>query len=96
MSRRNDANGDQAQNRLLPGVEGEMEARIEFVCAVNHNGEDISRDGPTITLNEKAWAYCSRGGFDKHRWERIPPQSISELRVKAHRTPQHVFADPGP
>lgn len=53
---------------------------IEFVCWLSHDGDDgRNRDGPTITLVEKTWAYCGAGGSDGHHWERIAPTSIVEL-----------------
>ena len=59
-------------------------ARIDFVCTSAHLGEGINRDGPTITLNEQRWAYCSRGGVLGHTWERIAPLTVDELAIKGH------------
>jgi hypothetical protein len=60
-------------------------ASIEFVCGSGHPGENINRDGPTITLHEGRWAYCRRGGVDGHSWEQVTPTTIAELTIGWHR-----------
>jgi hypothetical protein len=60
-------------------------ARIEFICTSAHEGEDINRDGPAITLNEHLWAYCSRGGLTDHVWQRIAPTTLDEIAIASHR-----------
>ena len=60
-------------------------AKIEFICASAHQGEDVNRDGPAITLNEKLWAYCGRGGISGHAWQRIAPTTLDELAIASHR-----------
>ena len=60
-------------------------AKIDFICASAHTGEDINRDGPAITLNDRLWAYCSRGGISGHLWQRIEPTTLDELAIASHR-----------
>jgi hypothetical protein len=61
-------------------------AKIQFVCNSAHQGEDVNRDGPAITLNESLWAYCSRGGLTGHVWQRIEPTTLDELAVASHHS----------
>jgi hypothetical protein len=60
-------------------------ASIEFICGVSHSGEDTNRDGPTITLNGRAWAYCAHGGIEAHEWHPIVPMTLDELQTGQHR-----------
>ena len=59
-------------------------ARIEFVCGAAHQGEDVNRDGPAITLNGHLWAYCPRGGITGHVWMRIAPATLEEIAISSH------------
>jgi hypothetical protein len=59
-----------------------MAAMIEFVCIASHK----SRGDPSITLEQKAWAYCSAGAADAHQWTRIDPTAIETLRSPAGNT----------
>jgi len=56
-----------------------MAALIEFVCIATHE----RRSDPSITLEQKSWAYCSWGALADHRWTRIDPTSIEALRSPA-------------
>jgi hypothetical protein len=55
-----------------------MAAMIEFVCIATH-----SRHGdPSVTVEQKAWAYCAAGGVDGHDWARIDPTGVETLRSR--------------
>jgi hypothetical protein len=56
-----------------------MAALIEFVCIATHK----TRTDPSITLEQRAWAYCSSGAADAHQWTRIDPTAIETLRSPA-------------
>jgi hypothetical protein len=56
-----------------------MAALIEFVCIATHE----RRSDPSITLEQKSWAYCSWGALADHQWTRIDPTSIEALRSSA-------------
>ena len=56
-----------------------MAALIEFVCIASHE----RRGDPSITLEQRAWAYCSYGAADAHQWTRIDPTAIETLRSPA-------------
>lgn len=63
---------------------------IRFICAMAHSGEDINRDAPTITINERLWAYCPRGGITGHAWQSITPMTIDQLEVGLHNAGRHL------
>ncbi len=56
-----------------------MAALVEFVCTASHD----RRGDPSVTLEEKAWAYCAAGGSEGHVWSRIDPTPIETLRSRA-------------
>jgi hypothetical protein len=56
-----------------------MAAMIEFVCIATHS----RHSDPSITVEQKAWAYCSAGGVDGHKWARIDPTGVEALRSPA-------------
>ena len=56
-----------------------MAALIEFVCTAAHE----HRSDPSITVEQKAWAYCPAGAADQHQWTRIDPTAIETLRSPA-------------
>ena len=60
-------------------------ASIEYVCGSAHQSENINRDGPTITLHEKRWAYCPRGDVDDHSWGQVTPTTVEALAIGWHR-----------
>ena len=56
-----------------------MAALIEFVCIATH-----PRHGdPSVTVEQKAWAYCAAGAIDAHEWARIDPTGVETLRSPA-------------
>jgi hypothetical protein len=59
-----------------------MAAMIEFVCTAQHD----RREEPSVTLEQKAWAYCSWGAITGHEWSRIDPTAIEALRSPAGRS----------
>jgi hypothetical protein len=64
---------------------------IEFVCIATH-----PRHGdPSVTVEQKAWAYCAAGAIDAHEWARIDPTGVETLRSPARNgrvqlLPDHV------
>jgi hypothetical protein len=55
-----------------------MAAPIEFVCIASHD----SRSDPSITLEQKRWAFCGAGAGDGHQWTRIDPTAVETLRSR--------------
>lgn len=66
-----------------------MAAMIEFVCIANHEG----RRDPSITLEQRAWAYCSAGAGSGHQWARIDPTAVETLRSRAGNGRPHLVPD---
>jgi hypothetical protein len=66
-----------------------MAALIEFVCTAAHE----RRSDPSITVEQKAWAYCPGGGTDQHQWTRIDPTAIETLRSPAANGHPQLVAD---
>jgi hypothetical protein len=66
-----------------------MAALIEFVCIASH----ASRSDPSITLEQRSWAYCAAGGGDGHQWARIDPTAIETLRSPAGNGSIHLSAE---
>jgi len=66
-----------------------MAALIEFVCIATHE----RRSDPSITLEQKAWAYCSWGAGTGHEWTRIDPTAIETLRSPAGNNWAHLVAE---
>jgi len=56
-----------------------MAALIQFVCTAAHE----RRSEPSITVEQKAWAYCPAGATDQHQWMRIDPTPVETLRSPA-------------
>jgi hypothetical protein len=65
-----------------------MAALIEFVCTAAHE----RRSDPSITVEQKAWAYCPAGATDQHQWTRIDPTAIETLRSPAGNGHPHLAA----
>ena len=65
--------------------------KFYMVCHARHDGSTtLNREGPTITLVTKEWAYCGRGATDGHDWRPLDvPLSLEELHAKGmtHRVP---------
>jgi hypothetical protein len=66
-----------------------MAAMIEFVCIATHEG----RSDPSITLEQRAWAYCAAGAADRHQWTRIDPTAIETLRSPSGNGRVHLVPD---
>ena len=66
-----------------------MAALIEFVCIATH----ARRGDPSITLEQRAWAYCAAGSNDGHQWTRIDPTAVETLRSPARNGRQHFTPD---
>lgn len=68
-----------------------MAALIEFVCIAKHE----RRDDPSITLEQRAWAYCTAGASDAHEWSRIDPTPVENLRLRPGNGRSHLVPDDG-
>lgn len=66
-----------------------MVALIEFVCIASHS----SRSDPSITLEQRSWAYCAAGSGDAHQWTRIDPTAIETLRSRPGNGGVHLAPD---
>jgi hypothetical protein len=66
-----------------------MAALIEFVCIASHG----SRNDPTITLEQKTWAFCAAGAGDAHQWTRIDPTAVETLRSRPANGGIHLLPD---
>jgi hypothetical protein len=68
-----------------------MAAMIEFVCIAVHE-----RHGdPSVTLEQRAWAYCAAGAADGHTWTRIDPTAVELLRSPSGNGRVHLTSDEG-
>jgi hypothetical protein len=63
-----------------------MAALIEFVCVADHK----VRTDPSITLEQRAWAYCGAGAGDAHRWARIDPTPVETVRSRPSTGRAHL------
>lgn len=66
-----------------------MAALIEFVCVAEHK----RRGDPSVTFEERAWAYCAAGAADGHEWARIDPTPVETLRSRPGNRRPHLVAD---
>jgi hypothetical protein len=66
-----------------------MAALIEFVCIGTHE----RRGDPSITFEQRAWAYCAAGGADGHKWSRIDPTAVETLRSRPGNGRPHLVSD---
>jgi hypothetical protein len=66
-----------------------MAALIEFVCTAAHE----RRSDPSITVEQRAWAYCPWGASDQHAWTRIDPTAVETLRSPAGNGHMHLVPD---
>lgn len=63
-----------------------MAALIEFVCVAEH----AVRTDPSITLEQRAWAFCAAGASDAHEWARIDPTAVETVRSRASTGRAHL------
>jgi hypothetical protein len=68
-----------------------MAAMIEYVCIANHE----RRGDPSVTLEQRAWAYCAAGARDGHQWARIDPTAVETLRSRAGNGRPQLVPDEG-
>lgn len=68
-----------------------MAALIEFVCIADHG----ARSDPSITLEQRAWAYCAAGAADAHNWSRIDPTPVETLRSRPGNGRPHLVGNEG-
>jgi hypothetical protein len=66
-----------------------MAALIEFVCIATHE----HRSDPTITFEQRSWAYCAAGAGRDHQWTRIDPTAVEVLRSSSGNGRQHLVPD---
>lgn len=66
-----------------------MAALIEFVCIAEHG----TRSDPSITLEQRAWAYCTAGAGEGHQWKRIDPTAVETVRSRPGNGRPHVGLD---
>jgi hypothetical protein len=53
-------------------------ALIEFVCIGKHE----SRGDPSVTMEQRAWAYCASGAPEGHQWTKIEPTAVEIVRSR--------------
>ncbi len=58
---------------------------MAYICVATHESEVAGREGPTITLVERAWAYCRRGGFADHHWQHLAGDGLPLHELAAGR-----------
>lgn len=57
-------------------------ALIEFVCTESHETDTVvPQAGPNVTLYHAKWAFCQRGGIEKHSWSAIDPTDVEVLKA---------------
>ena len=66
-----------------------MAAMIEFICIAGHE----RRGDASVTLEQRAWAYCAAGAPDGHKWTRIDPTAVETLRSPAGNGHMHFTSD---
>ena len=67
-------------------------AVIEWICKSDHV-LDSGREVATVTVYERRWAFCGRGGSDEHDWQEIKASPVEWVRV-VHR-PSEVAVSSG-
>jgi hypothetical protein len=55
-----------------------MAALIEFVCIGKHE----SRGDPSVTVEQRVWAYCASGAPSGHQWTKIEPTAVETVRSR--------------
>lgn len=66
-----------------------MAALIDFVCIADHG----KRKAPFVTIEQRAWAYCSSGGTQDHMWTRIDPTALETIRSRSGSGKPHLAPD---
>ena len=66
-----------------------MAALIEFVCIASH----ARRGDPSITFEQRSWAYCAAGAGDGHEWAPIHPTAVETLRSRLSNGSIHLTAE---
>ena len=68
-----------------------MAALIEYVCTAQHD----RREDASVTLVQKAWAYCPLGASTAHEWKRIDPTPVEKMRSRPGNGGAHLAVDKG-
>ena len=68
-----------------------MAALIEYVCTEQHG----RREEPSVTLEQSSWAYCQFGASTGHKWKRIDPTAVENLRSRPGNGGVHLAVDKG-
>ena len=56
---------------------------INWVCRLRHGDDEITRmTSATVTRHQSQWAFCVRGGNQRHSWQSIVPTDVFELRLR--------------
>jgi hypothetical protein len=63
-----------------------MAAMIEYVCVAEHG----VRADPSITLEQRAWAFCASGASDSHEWAHIDPTAVEIVRSRPSTGRPHL------
>lgn len=58
-------------------------ANIDYVCGARHVGDRYTNPAATVTLHERLWAYCARGGTAHHEWQRVSTTTIDAIEAGA-------------
>ena len=66
-----------------------MAALIEFLCIASHD----TRGEPSVTLEQRSWAYCSAGASADHQWTRIDPTAVETLRSRPTNGSVHLTTE---
>ena len=61
-------------------------AKVSWVCVSEHAGEQLMLPGPTLTLNERMWAYCRLGGAGAHAWR--PADELTSADSERYAPPE--------
>ena len=58
----------------------DVAALITWICRADHDAPDRTEYVPVITLHERKWAYCLRGGSGEHEWDPIESAPFEIVR----------------
>lgn len=70
-----------------------MPALISWVCRTDHDVQERGEYLSMVTVHQRSWAYCVRGGANRHRWEVIEPTPV-ELLHPSRRPLKAVAEEP--